>query len=332
MLSRRRGHLRRHRKLTLGEFLTHEWLPAKRSTVKATTWESYERHVLKYVVPSIGNIALQNVTASRLNAFYSDMLDAGRRTRAGGLAVKTVKNIHGTLHKALEDAVRWGSLAKNPADQADPPKGSSPEMRVWTPEQLHAFLKAVEAERLYAAWRLAALTGVRRGELVGLRWTDVDVEASRLTVRQIRTMVGSEVVTTTPKTRQAVRTLALDRGRHRRSAPIGRCRPRRGSLWVPGTRRPRASVFTNPDGSPVHPVRIMRWFEQLRERAELPPIRFHDVRHSYATALLRAGVPLKVVSQRLGHSSPVVTMTIYQHVLPGDDDLAAEVGAKAIFG
>jgi integrase len=318
-------------RITFGDYLVSEWLPAKEATVKATTWETYERHILKYVQPVMGGLALAEVSAQRLNALYADLLSSGRRQRRGGLSVKTVRNVHGTLHKALEDAVRWGRLPRNPADQADPPKGASPEMRVWSPEQVRRFLEAVEGERLYAAWRVSAMTGVRRGELLGLRWSNVDLDAGRINVRQIRTMVGNEVVTSTPKTKQAVRTLALDGGTV--AALRAYKRAQQEERLALGAGYPRTEiVFTNADGTLVHPVRFMRWFEQRVARSGLSAIRLHDLRHSYATALLREGVPLKVVSQRLGHASPMITLTTYGHVLPGDDEMAAEAGARAILG
>ena len=179
---------------------------------------------------------------------------------------------------------------------------------------------------------LAATTGMRRGEILGLRWSDVDLEAGAISVRQIRTVARSKVITLTPKTERGARTIAvdpqtiaaLDSYRVLQIEERLRCGPEyhdAGGL-----------VFTQADGSAIHPERFSSWFKRRCQESGLPRIRLHDVRHSYVTALLAAGVPLKVVSQRIGHSSPVVTMTIYQHVLPGDDRAAAALGANAILG
>lgn len=319
-------------RLTLGRFLTDEWLPAKRSTVKETTLASYELHVNKHLVPALGGLALVAATAPRLNAFYADLLSAGRRDGRGGLAPKTVRNIHGTLHKALEDAIRWGLLARNPAAHADPPKAPVAEMTVWSPDQVKVFLDSVRGDRLFAAWMLAATTGMRRGEVLGLRWSDVDLAAARVSVRQIRTVARYKVSTTTPKTAKGTRTIALDPATaaalrtHRTAQKAERL------AWGAAYDNAADLVFAREDGSAIHPERFSRWFAQHSGRSGLPAVRLHDVRHAYVTALLSAGVPLKVVSQRVGHASPTVTMTIYQHVLSGDDEAAAAVGARVILG
>lgn len=319
-------------RLTLGRFLTDEWLPAKRSTVKETTLASYELHVNKHLVPALGGLALVAATAPRLNTFYADLLSAGRRDGRGGLAPKTVRNIHGTLHKALEDATRWGLLARNPAAYADPPKAPAAEMTVWSPDQVKVFLDSVRGDRLFAAWMLAATTGMRRGEVLGLRWSDVDLAAARVSVRQIRTVARYKVSTTTPKTAKGTRTLALD------PATAAALRTHRAAqkaerlAWGAAYDNAADLVFAREDGSTIHPERFSRWFAQHCRRSGLPAVRLHDVRHAYVTALLSAGVPLKVVSQRVGHASPTVTMTIYQHVLSGDDEAAAAVGARVILG
>jgi integrase len=319
-------------KATIGQFLVDEWLPAKRATVKETTIASYEMHVGKHIVPRLGGFPMLGVGAAQLNAFYAGLLVDGRRSGLGGLSPTTVRHIHATLHKALSDAVRWGRLPRNPADQADPPRPASAEMSVWTPAQLRQFLDSVRTDRLFAAWLLAATTGMRRGELLGLRWTDVDLDRGTVSIRQIRTVARYEVLTLTPKTDKGVRTVAID------PQTVGALRSYRTAQ-----RQERLAlgddyggdatlVFTQEDGSPIHPERFSRWFARLSHRSGLPPIRLHDVRHSYVTALLSQGIPLKVVSQRVGHASPLVTMSIYQHVLPGDDRAASTAGAQAILG
>jgi integrase len=318
-------------KLTLGTFLIDEWLPAKRATVKETTLASYEVHVTTHLVPRVGGLPLVGLTAGHLNALYADLLADGRR-RGGALSPTTVRRIHATLHKALADAVRWGRIPRNPADDADPPRPAAVEMSIWNPEQLRVFIGSVRLDRLFAVWFLAATTGMRRGELLGLRWSDIDLEAGTASVRQIRTVARYEVLTLTPKTDNGVRTIALD---PETVSALRAYRVRQieerlafGSSY----RESHGLVFTWPDGSPIHPERLSAMFKRHCARSGLPAIRLHDIRHSYVTALLGQGVPLKVVSQRIGHASPVITMTIYQHVLPVDDRAAAAVGARAILG
>lgn len=319
-------------KVSLGAFLVQEWLPAKRATLKETTLASYEMHVTKHIVPRIGGIALLSVGAGHLNAFYAKLLVDGRRNGPGGLAPSTVQRVHATLHKALADAVRWGRLALNPADRADPPKESTAEMSIWTPEQLRTFLDSVRTDRLFAAWLMAATTGMRRGELLGLRWSDLDLEGGAVSVLQIRTVARYQVLTQTPKTEKGRRTIALDPHTVAALRLYRLAQREERVLLGPDYANREDLVFTKPDGSTIHPERFSAWFKQRCRRSSLPIVRLHDVRHSYVTALLAEGVPLKVVSQRIGHASPMVTMTIYQHVLPGDDEAAAAVGARAILG
>jgi integrase len=298
--------------------------------VKETTLASYEVHVEKHGVPRLGGVPLLGLAAAHLNAFYADLLLDGRRDGCGGLSPTTVRRIHATLHKALVDGVRWGRLPRNPADQADPPRAATTEMSVWSPVQLRTFIDSVRADRLFAAWLLAATTGMRRGELLGLRWRDVDLDAETASIRQIRTIARYEVLTLTPKTDKGSRTIALDPQTVAvlRSYRVAQMEER--LLVGPAYRDSGDLVFTREDGSPIHPERFSASFRQHCARSGLPVIRLHDVRHSYVTALLSEGVPLKVVSQRVGHASPMVTMTIYQHVLPGDDRVAAAIGARAI--
>lgn len=321
----------RRGRLTVGDFLVDEWLPAKQATLKPSTLSAYRTYVDAYVVPSLGSVALSSLRAPQLNAFYAGLLDHGRRSGDGPLSPKMVRNIHGAIHKALDDAVRWGRLARNPADLADPPKTAAPEMSIWTADQIGAFVGHVREDRLAGAWVLLATTGMRRGELLGLRWIDVDFDRSCASVRQTRTVVDYKVLTGTPKTDRGARTISLD------PATLAALRSHRarqhqerllcGPAWAD-----TGLVFTQPDGTEIHPQRFSAWFRQHVQAAGLPPIRLHDVRHSYASALLRSGQPIKVVSQRIGHASPTITMTIYHHVLPSDDAGAARLGAQLILG
>jgi Phage integrase, N-terminal SAM-like domain/Arm DNA-binding domain len=196
---------------TVAGFLVGEWLPAMRPPrVRPSTWLSYQRNIERHIVPALGHLSLQRLTPAQLTAFYRGLLETGHRKGSGGLAPKTVRNIHGALHAALRDAVRWGYVARNVAVAADLPKSMAPEMQVWSPGQLRAFLDYVRDDRLYAAWLLFATTGMRRGEVAGLRWVDVDLDAGRVSPRRPRVVVNHEVLVSEPKTAKGRRSIALD--------------------------------------------------------------------------------------------------------------------------
>jgi integrase len=233
------------------------------------------------------------------------------------------------LHRALKDAVRWGYLPRNVADAVDPPVGRSAERHVWTPDQLGAFLEHVRADRLYALWLLVATTGMRRGELAGLRWVDIDFANARVSPQRPRVVVDYAVQVSEPKTAKGRRALALD------AATLAvlrehQTRQAEEKAVIGAGYQDSGLVFTWPDGAPIHPDLITRWFEQHSRAAALPKIRLHDVRHSYASAALAAGVPAKVISERLGHATVGFTLDTYSHVLPGLDAAAAQAVAQLI--
>jgi integrase len=198
-------------KRTLASYLVDEWLPAMQPPrVRPSTWLGYQRSLERHVIPALGELELQRLTPAVLTAFYRSLLTAGQLNGRGGLSAKSVKNIHGALHVALGDAVRWGYVARNAADATDPPKVATPEMQVWSPAQLRTFLAHVRDDRLHAAWMLFATTGMRRGEVAGLRWVDVDLAAGRVSPRKPRVQVNYQVHVSEPKTAKGKRSLALD--------------------------------------------------------------------------------------------------------------------------
>ena len=328
------GEYRTPEKITLADYLQKRWLPAKRTRVKPSTASAYERIIRLHIVPHIGRIPLQQLQPEDLDELYAKLLTDGKRSgsRAGGLSAKSVRNVHTTLLSALSDAARKGTVLRNAAAVADPPRvaRSAQPLRVWTSEQLRTFLQSIDGHNLYPLYFLAATTGMRRGELAGLTWHNADLDAARLTVSQQIVSVDYQLIESDLKTEASRRTIDLD---DRTVAELRRHRRRQlEEHMATGRRGNRDYVFATNDGSPIHPDLISQTFERAVARLDVPRIRLHDLRHTHATILLRENVHPKVVSERLGHASIAFTMTVYQHVMPGMQAQAANTFGAAVFG
>ncbi|GAB1694297.1 tyrosine-type recombinase/integrase [Krasilnikovia sp. M28-CT-15] len=252
-----------------------------------------------------------------------------------GLAPKTVKNVHRMLHRALSDAVAWGYLTSNPAVHASLPRERRTSARqrgkTWTAEELNAWLKVATKDRDAALWVLVATTGMRRSELAGADVELLDLAAARLTVEDTRVVVDGKAEESDGKTASGRRTIALDpltvSYLRRHLAMLADEKREFGTMY-----RDHGKLFCHPDGRPIHPDTITRRFNRLVDRAEVPLIRLHDVRHTYATLSLDAGVEPKVVADRIGHANMAYTLTIYTHRSTGRDQPAADKVAGVIFG
>jgi len=321
-------------RITLGAYLLDRWLPVQEARLRRSTFDSYRRNVERHVVPALGAVPLDKLAVEDLDLFYARLLTSGRihggENKAAGLSPKTVHNIHLMLNKALADAYRKGTIVRNVAALADAPSLRArrrAEIQAWDADQLATFLDAIAAHRLYAAFHLSAHTGMRRGEVLGLPWGDVDLQVGRLSVRQALVSVAYEVELSDVKTGSGRRTIDLDPGtvdvlklwRIQRSEECSGREPSDDDL-----------VFTKQDGALVHPDSFSQTFDRKVAKLAVPGISLHDLRHTHATLLLKAGVPVKVVSERLGHASAAFTMTVYQHVLPGMQSEAAELFAELV--
>jgi integrase len=323
-----RGAYLRPMKGTLAEYLT-SWLDARSVDLRPTTLYGYRKVVVARIIPGIGQATLAELDAATLEAWYGRLVRSGGKD-GGGLSAKTVANTAGVLSVALGDAVRLKLLRHNPAADARLPRREQREMSAWTADEASAFLLAVADDRLYPLWRLVLASGLRRGELCGLRWRDVDLSGGTVEVVQAR-VVADEVVTGAPKTKAGARILTVDEvtvaalaaWRRRQAAE----RLAAGPAWVD-----HGLVFVDELGEPPHPETVTRWWREALARVGARPIRLHDGRHTAATLQLRAGVPVKVVTQRLGHADVAVTMRVYQHVTRQDDQAAAAALGRALGG
>ena len=286
------------RKMTVAEYL-EGWFAGKTTQWKRSTLESYREVADRYLVPRIGGDQLQALSASRLNVLYADLL------RAGGvdgrpLSVRTVRYCHAVLHKALADAVRQQAVPMNVASLAEPPKRSQPadamakpaaaeKISAWTADQVRTFVEAGDGSAMHDSFLLALNTGMRRGEIYGLTWADVDLDGGRLHVRQALATIGHTTEISTPKSGKS-RSFRLDPTtlavlRRRKTAQA------RDRLAWPGEwGNDLDLVFTKTDGTLIHPTTATKAFRRAALAAGLPLIRYHDQRHTYATLAQSAGV------------------------------------------
>ncbi len=323
--------------LTLAEYLEAQWLPAVAPTLRPATHYSYGRNMRLHVLPALGGVQLQALTPNALNLLYAQLLSGGRldvKGRGRPLAPKTVRYIHDILSRALQDAFRWQLVSRNVGKLAIPPRPkftSRPELVTWSPAELQAFLRLIAGHRNAAAYLTLVTTGARRGEILGLAWTDVDLTGGKLHVRRSLVCVTHAPQYSSTKTSKSRRTIALD------PATVAALRTHRANQAVEKLAagvdyNDHGLVFCGPTGGPVHPERFSRTFEQTVKLNHLRRIRLHDLRHTWASLALQAGIHPKIVSERLGHANITITLDIYSHVLPSMHSEAANAVAAQILG
>jgi integrase len=292
-------------KLTVRDFFEH-WLETTAPTLRAVTVRRYRDLARLHIVGVIGNTSLAKLTAADVQRLYADRLKR--------LSPTTVRYVHAVLHHALDDAVKWGLLARNVADTVEPPQRARNEMHVWSAEHVGCVLRTAGHDPLEAFWRLAIYTGMRRGELLALKWSDLELDAGALFVqRALSRGETSRLEEGEPKSQSGRRRIALSPSvveslrRHR-------VRQLEYRLSIGDAYKDRGYVFVNETGGYVHPNTLYRRFRDLIARAGVPTIRFHDLRHTSATLLLAEGVHGKIVQERLGHANIAMTLDLYSHV------------------
>jgi len=319
-------------RLTVGQYMEDRWFPAIEATgLRPSTLTSYRDVWRLYLKSSLGSIPLQNLTADELSRLYGHLSKEGGK---GGrpLSRRTVRYSHTVIHKALKDAERWRLIRRNVAALADPPSAKSTKPskpKAWSADQLRTFFGHVGDDRLSALWWFFATTGVRRGEAAGLRWENVDLEAGAVAIVETRVSVNYRVLDSDPKTERGRRRIALDPETVRVLREWRKVQLEERMAWGPAW-SDTGHVFTREDGTPWHPDRISKMFTRLVSETGLPQIPVHSLRHTSASLALANGVPLKVVQERLGHSSIAITADVYSHVTEGMDREAASAIANAM--
>jgi integrase len=306
-------------KQTVAEYLA-EWLPAVAATVRPLTAKKYEVVCRCHLVPKIGSFRLQALTGAHLTALYAEL-------EREGLAPATRSSVHTAISRALSDAVREGKVTRNVAALARRPPAARSRAKSWTAGELRRFLDEATGDRLAALWRVAATTGMRRGELLGLTWRTVDLDGARLSVEQ---QLLPNCTLDQPKTWSSRRTLALDAAtvealrRHREAQVLERD-------FAADAYEDRDLVFCDQLGRPISPRVASYRFLKHRDAAGIPTGSLHTLRHTVATLTLTDGVPVHIVAARLG-DDPTTILRTYSHLLPRSDEIAAQSLAAALSG
>lgn len=301
-----------------------QWLEQAKLRLAAKTHYRYVQLVESYIIPNLGQVELTNLKPLHIQRMYAQLLEGGRRDgRPGGLSSTTVRHIHALLHSALKVAVKLQVMRHNPADAVDAPKMSHPEPQVFTEEQVARMLEAARETPHYVPLLLAVTTGMRRGEIYGLRWQDVDLDEGVITVRQTVAYTPKDgIFFKEPKTSSSRRQIALPRMAVD-ALKTYRLEQMKRKLQLGPQYTDLDLVFDRGDGQPRHPDTLSSWLPEFLERIGLPRLTVHQLRHTHASLLLRLGVNPKIVQERLGHSSIDVTMDIYSHLMPGMQEQAA---------
>jgi integrase len=335
-----------------GGMRTGEWLErwlTSRVSLRPSTWRGYAAHVRCYLVPYLGAVPLAELSPADVQGMFTAII-RGDAAVARPVSAATLRRIHATLRAALNAAVRSGLITANPGRWPELPaaarprpqvwtaaltarwkqEGWRPAVGVWTAEQTGQFLRLVAGHRLYAVFHLVALRGLRRGEVAGLRWADLDLDAGTLTVTGQLQQLGGRLVAGPPKSEAGRRVVALDATTIAALRAHQACqraeRAAAGARWAQ-----TGYVFTTRTGTPVGPDRLTRLFRRLVDESGLPPVTLHGLRHGAATLALAAGTDLKVVQDQLGHSTITLTADTYTSVLPGTARAAADATAALLF-
>ena len=313
-------------KYTVGEWMEVWFEDYAKIKVRPSSHQTYRGYIDNHINPNIGDIPLEKITSLELQKLYKKLLTKGRVDRLEakgqpkGLSAKTVRNIHQILSSALKLAQEQRILHTNPAEGCALPKVEHREIKTLPVEQFQSFLREARESGVFELYYLELATGLRRGELLGLKWEDIDLERGDLRVRRQISRINGEVVEAPLKTKNAYRTLPL--AEDTVSVLLEQKKKVGSSPWV----------FPSPNGGPISPDSVLHMLHRVLKRAGLPKVRFHDLRHTFATLALQNGVDIKTVSGMLGHFSAGFTLDTYAHVTSAAQRQAAQTMGNVLSG
>lgn len=303
------GTLATGKQQTMAHYLQYWLEEVHKPTIRLSSYDKYRKLLNRHILPGLGHFQVQKLSAQQVQAYYARKLEEG-------LSPSTIHVMHAILHKALENAVRWGLVSRNVCDVVSPPRQTRHEIQPLTIVQAQQLLERAHGHRLEVLLTLAITTGMRRGEIIGLRWSDINFEDQSLYIRRtVDRITRNGYVESEPKTARSRRRImlptfvinALQEQRTRQA----KTRLKAGKAW-----HENDLVFCNTHGGFLHPTHLYIAFQQLLKDAGLPPLRFHDLRHSAATILMAMGIHVKIIQELLGHSSAALTLNVYGHVIP----------------
>ena len=303
-------------KMTLGQFLKIWVRDYVDTNTSVRTAQGYIERIKAYIEPHLGDLPLTKLTAHHVQSLHSWMLTKG-------LSARTVVGTHRVLRQALGHAIKWGILLHNPCDAVPPPKPQHREMNAMDTADVEKFLNIAAGSRYGPVYFLAIYTGLRRSELLGLRWSAVDLDVKSISITEtLQYINGKGLTVLEPKTARSRRMVTLPPSAV--ALLSGLKVKQKDEITEFGLEWSESRyVFSQADGSPLYPNLVSRAFSQLMKEAEIPRVRFHDLRHTHATLMVKQGVNPKIVSERLGHASVTITLDTYSHVLPGLQEEAA---------
>jgi integrase len=316
--------------LTVGQWLDR-WIIAHEVELKPSTAASYRANIARYIKPAIGHERVQSLSPSRLSIVFKDLFEGGGKD-GKALSPRTVQFARAVLRRAMNDAVMDRLIEVNPVIGTKRPRVDKPKHSTWTGAQLQTFLGGMpDTDRLAPLWTLALASGMRRGELLALRWSDVDLDAGVIAVERSVTQVGLERIYVTPKNHERrdvnvdLRTVATLKTW--RKVQLGE-----RLEWGQAYQGDEDLLFTWEDGRPVRPDYVTKAFVKSQAGIDVPRLKLHEARHTHATILLRAGEAVHIVAKRLGHKDASVTLDVYADAIPDDDAKAVDVFSRAVWG
>lgn len=307
--------------MTVGDFL-EKWLEDKASVIRYGTLRKYRWLINRRIIPMLGKLPLQGLTPQHIQTLYAKLRNGDKP-----LSSRSILHTHRLLHEALDRALKWSLIARNPCDAVETPKADRPQMQAWTPEQARHFLSVAHSNRYYVAFVLALETGMRQGEILGLKWSDIDLQNGYLNVKRAdyrgiinepKTVRGRRGISLLPNTVQVLKTHKACQTEERMFLGSDYC--------------DNELVIAKNDGTPLRARSLENHWYKLLEESGLPRIRFHDLRHTHASMMAAAGVSAKAVSDRLGHSTVSFTLDTYTHLYRDQQDEAAARLQNVLYG